>query len=74
MKLFARFMQLNGSIASWRDAAWWPKGPRRDSSMIDSLFGSRLSGRGGLRIATTVVSSEAGRRLRNAHASGGTAP
>lgn len=72
--IFARFMQTNGSILGWRDAVLWPKGAHRGSDMIDSLFGSRNIGRGGLRITSTVVSADAAQRLRNAHASGGTAP
>jgi hypothetical protein len=72
--IFARFMQTNGSIMGWRDQMSWLRVTRRDAQTIESLFGTRHVGRGGLRIASTVVSVDAMRRLRNAHASGGTAP
>jgi hypothetical protein len=72
--IFARFMQMNGSIMGWRDQVSWLRVTRRDAEMIESLFGTRHIGRGGLRIASTVISTDAVRRLRNAHASGGTAP
>ena len=72
--IFARFMQTNGSIMGWRDQVSWLRVTRRDAAMIESLFGTRHIGHGGLRIASTVISADAGRRLRNAHASGGTAP
>ncbi len=72
--MFARFMQMNGSIMGWRDRISWTKVTRREADMIESLFGTRHVGRGGLRIASTVVSTDAMRRLRNIHASGGTAP
>lgn len=74
MSMFARFMQMNGSIMGWRDHVSWLKVTRREADMIESLFGTRHVGRGGLRIASTVVSTEAMRRLRNTHASGGTGP
>ena len=72
--MFARFMGMNGSIMGWRDQISWLKVTRREADMIESLFGTRHVGRGGLRIASTVVSTDAMRRLRNIHASGGTAP
>ena len=72
--MFARFMQMNGSIMGWRDRISLTKVTRREADMIESLFGTRHVGRGGLRIASTVVSTDAMRRLRNIHASGGTAP
>lgn len=72
--IFARFMQMNGSIMGWRDQMSWLRVTRRDAEMIESLFGARHVGRGGLRIASTVVSAAAVRRLRSTHASGGTAP
>ena len=72
--IFARFMQMNGSIMGWRDQISLTKVTRREANMIESLFGTRHVGRGGLRIASTVVSTDAMRRLRNIHASGGTAP
>ena len=72
--MFARFMQMNGSIMGWRDRIAWPTVTRREADMIESLFGTRHVGRGGLRISSTVVSTDAMRRLRNIHAPGGTAP
>ena len=72
--MFARFMQMNGSILGWRDQVSWLKVTRREADMIESLFGTRHVGRGGLRISSTVVSTDAMRRLRNIHAPGGTAP
>ena len=72
--MFARFMQMNGSIMGWRDQISWLKVTRREADMIESLFGTRHVGRGGLRISSTVVSTDAMRRLRNIHAPGGTAP
>jgi len=74
MSMFARFMQMNGSISGWRDQISWLKVTRREADMIESLFGTRHVGRGGLRIASTVVSTDAMRRLRTIHAPGGNAP
>lgn len=67
--MFARFMRMNGSVMGWRDCVAWPRVTRRDADVIESLFGSRHVGRGGLRIASTVVCTGAGCRTGNGNAS-----
>lgn len=71
MSTITSFMQMNGAITGWREGIRWLRLPTRRADTIESVFGSRFVGRGGLRISSTVVSGDGLRKLREAHAPGG---
>jgi hypothetical protein len=66
-----RFIQMNGAMTRRQDDVRWFRLPRKGAEGDSGLFGYRLIGRTGLRIASTVVSDETMRRRSGAaHASG----
>jgi hypothetical protein len=74
VSLVARFMQMNGAITGWRDGIHWLRLPTKKTTLIGNVFGYRYIGRGGPRIASTVVSGgTAGKLAGEAHAPGSSA-
>ncbi len=69
--VITQFMQLNGAIVGKADRSRWFRLPRREVVTVGSMLGSRLIGRGGLRIVSTALSEEALRRQARRHAQAG---
>jgi hypothetical protein len=73
MSTIAQFMQMSGSITGRRDGVRWLRLPRKRLDTLGMVPGGRHLSRGGLRIASTAVRGNTGRKPEGSNASVGIA-